>query len=119
VKKDSLGSGKTFYWIYLFYSNDKNARPQIKKILIYKISHFCYFLFANFRRGSNECGIGKYCTVATCEKTTGKILPTPTPKSLTKQLTCDVTKTFGAGINGKTELRKFFWTTGGKSLVKV
>jgi len=62
-------------------------------------------LFFTFRRGTNECGIGKYCSVATCEKTTGIILPIPTVKPVYKQLSCDVTVTFGPGINGIREFR--------------
>ena len=59
------------------------------------------------RRGSNECGIGKYCYAAQCVKTTGKLSDppvTPPPKPIPPQQECDVSKTY-PGLTGSYTLR--------------
>jgi hypothetical protein len=47
------------------------------------------------RRGTNECGIGRYCYAAQCEKTSGSLSDppvTPPPAPIPAQQECDLSK---------------------------
>ena len=63
--------------------------------------------FMKIRRGVNECGVEKICSVLECESfgsyTTAPVAPPPPPVPLEEK--CDVSKMFGSGITGSYNLR--------------